>query len=601
MLSQVDRDDAPEAAVQSIRVWFQSATGNRLPAGNWREAMCQWLSHNEVVFQIAEGLRRPRKLEDLLASLSETLGRPISQEEILVWLALGAASRQGGRPLLRPVVHGFVRGVSGAVVTFPEQSKDAKLWLSAEDALAENADLHRFPLLSCTSCGQHYFEHGLEDFNFTGPHPGGGSAEGQGRVWRGTEINLGGVRAVSLDHQVGADAEDDPVRTETLFTCRYCGTVHDNNVAECVGCGRNKALKPLYFVQQKEEHPGKLTRCVSCSAAGRRFSGNYREPARPVRATTVADVHVLAQSMIHRAERRRLLVFADNRQDAAFQAGWMQDRSRRFRLRELTYQKLKQGAISVSDLTLWLDQHLDADDELSRALIPEVWRVEPKSETGQAHGQERKWFLRVQILRELAIGGRQRLGLEPMGRLKIDYLGLSADRSEILRWANKLGCKAQALVDGVASLLDAARSRRMLFDSITNVYSKVWLDGELQVMRGYLPSMKGVPSALKFQRDGQDDETRIKQWYSSYDTVAKQAAVAWGVATDEVQPFLADMWHLVSEDLKLLTPVQLKGARGRLLPGCVGAHQVDVNRLTLRPDTGMYRCQTCRRLHIWTV
>ena len=36
---------------------------------------------------------------------------------------------------------------------------------------------------------------------------------------------------------------------------------------------------------------------------------------------------------------------------------------------------------------------------------------------------------------------------------------------------------------------------------------------------------------------------------------------------DEVQPFLEDMWKLVSEDLHLLAPVQLLGARGRLLPG----------------------------------
>ncbi|EUC21456.1 DEAD/DEAH box helicase [Paraburkholderia hospita] len=597
VLSLVDREGATESDVQALRVWFTSATGNRLPAGPWRDAIGQWLSHNEVVYQLAEALRRPRRLEDLLEELTTTLGRAISQEEILVWLALGAAARQGGRPLLRPVVHGFVRGVSGAVVTFPDQTKDAKLWLSAEDALADNADLHRFPLLSCTTCGQHYFEHGLEDFNFTGQRPGGGSAEGEGRVWRGTEINLGGVRALSLDHQVGADSEDDPVRTEVLFACRYCGTVHGDQMSECVGCGRSKPLKPLYVVQQKEEHVGKLTRCVSCGAAGRRFSGNYREPARPVRATTVADVHVLAQSMIHRAERRRLLVFADNRQDAAFQAGWMQDRSRRYRLRELLYQKLKQGPISVSDLTQWLDQHLDADDELSRALIPEVWRVEPKSEAGQAHGQERKWFLRVQILRELAIGGRQRVGLEPMGRLKVDYLGLTGTRPEIQRWAAKLGCDPEALAQGVASLLDSARSRRMLFDNVTGVFSKVWLDGELQMARGYLPSMKGVPSALKFQRDGQDDETRIKQWFSPYATVAKQAAIAWGVAPDEVLAFLSEMWQLLTEELLLLAPVQLKGARGKLLPGCVGAFQVDVDRLKMRPDKGMYRCQTCRRLH----
>ena len=60
---------------------------------------------------------------------------------------------------------------------------------------------------------------------------------------------------------------------------------------------------------------------------------NYREPARPVRATNVADVHVLAQDMVHHSERQRLLVFCDNRQDAAFQAGWMKDHARRFRLR----------------------------------------------------------------------------------------------------------------------------------------------------------------------------------------------------------------------------------------------------------------------------
>jgi hypothetical protein len=96
VLSQVDRDDASEAAVQSLRVWFQSATGARLPAGNWREAMCHWLSHNEVVFQVAEALRKPRKLQDLLASLGETLGRPISQEEILVWLALGRHRARAG-------------------------------------------------------------------------------------------------------------------------------------------------------------------------------------------------------------------------------------------------------------------------------------------------------------------------------------------------------------------------------------------------------------------------------------------------------------------------------------------------------------------------
>lgn len=597
VLGSADREDAAETDIQALRIWFQSVTGSRLEAGNWREALYQWLCHNEVVYQIAQALQRPKRLSDLLEALGDTLGRQISEEEMLIWLALGAASRHGSRPLLRPVVHGFVRGVGGAVVTFPEHASDAKLWLSAEDALDESEEMHRFPLSSCTTCGQHYYEHGLEDFNFTGTAPGGGTAEGKVKVWRAMDFTQGGVRALSLDHQVGSEGDEEPARTETLHVCRYCGTTHDQQLAECIGCGRNKKFKPLYFVQQKEDNPGKLTRCVSCGAHGRRFVGTYREPARPVRATTVADVHVLAQSMIHRAERRRLLVFADNRQDAAFQAGWMQDRSRRYRLRELIYQKLRQAPISLSDLTLWLDQHLDEDDELSRALIPEVWRVEPKSQTGIAHGEERKWFLRVQIMRELTMGSRQSTGLEPLGRMKIRYRGLEPDLPVILKWANRLGCSAEAMVDGVASLLDNARARRMLFDPVTKAYSKFWLDGEKEVLRGYLPSMKGVPEALVFQRDGQHHKGRIKQWFSNYGSVPQQAAVAWGVPADEVEDFLQEVWSLVTNELELLVDVQLKGARGKNLPGCHGSMQVHVNQLMLTPSEGMYRCQTCRRLH----
>lgn len=598
VLSRVDRDDATDADIQALRIWFQSVTGAKLGDGNWREALYKWLSHNEVVFQIAEKLRKPRRLVDLIEDLTGTLQRAVSEEEILIWLALGAASRTDTRPLLRPVVHGFVRGVSGAVVTFPDPGATAKLWLSAEDALAGDGGLHRFPLLSCNTCGQHYFEHGLEDFHFTGSAPGGGVAEGGKRLWRPMDIVHGGLRALSLDHLVGNDGDDDaPSKAHTLFVCRYCGATHDNNIAECLGCGRPKALAPLHFVQQNEDRPGELSTCISCGAFGRRFAGQYREPARPVRATTVADVHVLAQSMIHRAERRRLLVFADNRQDAAFQAGWMQDRSRRYRLRELLYKKLRQGPVSVGDLNLWLDQLLDGDDELSRALIPEVWRVEPKTGTGQAHGLERKWFLRAQIIRELTLGARQRIGLEPWGRMNITYQGLEPDLPTILKWAERIKAKPAELVGGVASLLDSARARRIFYDSVTKAFSRFWLEGSKELQQGYLPNMRDVPKALMFQRDGDSDEKRLMQWFSSYDTAAKQAAVSWGVPADDVEAFLRDIWDLVTRELELMIPVKLLGGRGNPLPRCSGAHQVDADKLILVPHNGRYRCDTCRRLH----
>lgn len=46
----------------------------------------------------------------------------------------------------------------------------------------------------------------------------------------------------------------------------------------------------LYAVRQKKDNPGHLSSCLSCGANGRAMFSTCREPARPVRATNVADV-----------------------------------------------------------------------------------------------------------------------------------------------------------------------------------------------------------------------------------------------------------------------------------------------------------------------
>ena len=94
-------------------------------------------------------------------------GDTVSEAEVLSWLTLGAAARHNGRPLLRPVVHGFIRGISGAVISFPVSSEDPKLWLAAEDEADAGADGEKcahFPVTTCTTCGQHYFVSFLKDF-----------------------------------------------------------------------------------------------------------------------------------------------------------------------------------------------------------------------------------------------------------------------------------------------------------------------------------------------------------------------------------------------------------------------------------------------------
>lgn len=581
---------------------YRDLTGSWLePGAGWSQALHGRLSRNELCFRLSELLGRPRPLNTLVQELSDRIGRAVTEQEALCWLALGAAAQREGRPLLRPVVHVFVRGVERAVVTFPENETEPRLWLSVEqEREATEDELFPFPVLSCTTCGQHYFVHHLEDFVLTSHGPGGGQALADRTFWPAKEEGQGGLRVLLYDLLVSEDEEEDsPSGVFGLHVCRWCGAAHPAAVERCDGCGREKPTVLLQAVPSTEKDPGRLTKCLSCSAQGRRSGGRYLEPARAVRAVTVSDVHILAQNMIQEADRKRLLVFTDNRQDAAFQAGWMRDRARRFRLRELIWSILHEGRISLGDLLTRLDLMMDADDDLSRALLPEVWNEFRKQAEGLSHAKQRKYFLRIQLLREIATPLKQQTGLEPWGRLRVAYEGLDADVPFVREWAARLGHTPERLANGIAALLDVFRRRMYLLDRDGRIFSRIWNDGSREVQRGYLPPLKGVPKGLKLQRDSSDSDRWVSQWIGERgDTLVRQAARRWGVPAEEINGFVSALWDLLSEDLRILMPVTLTDARDKNLAACAGVRQIDADRLCLLPHRHRWRCGTCRRTQV---
>lgn len=592
----VDAADADAA----VRYAYERLAGSPLSTGPYRVALHESLSHNELMFQLAEILAEPCALGDLPGALEERVGRSITEPEILAWLTLGAAAILDGRPLLRPVVHAFVRGISGAVVSFPAEDDGPRLWLAAEDEIEAGGGEDRyfhFPVLTCTTCGQHYYVSFLKDFQFHGKAPGGGSAEGDSWFWEPLEEAHGGNRVVLTDTVVGG-SDDETIeedrRTAPLHFCRRCGAAHPSEFARCLHCSTVGEPITLFAVRQKEENPGYLTSCLSCGANARRIGTRYREPARPVRATNVADVHVLAQDMVHHAERQRLLVFCDNRQDAAFQAGWMKDHARRFRLRSLMADGLEEGPVSIGDLTHHLDEVLSKDEPLSRALVPEVWQVVRKEGSGGRHERERRKFLRIQVLREVTLSSRQAIGLEPWGRMVVDYEGLDSSLRWIQDAANALGLPPDQMLDGLKSLLDYLRRKRVLFDRDFSVFTKYWMDGDLEVQQGYLPQF-GSPTGTKVRRAPTERQEWVTQWFSDRgDTTIRQIAKKWGVAAEAAEEFLTGMFEFLV-DKRFLVPVTLKGSRGNPLPGVEGLYQIDADILRLRQNHGVWRCSSCRR------
>ena len=604
-VAAVEAEDGSAAGVKRV---YRALTGRALSVENsagWPRALHAALSRNKIVFRLNQELAGPRALGELPEALEEHLGRPVTEAEVLAWLTLGAAARCDGRPLLRPVIHGFVRGIGGAVVTFPRDRKDARLRLSAKedsasDPAADPADAEAaLPVTTCTVCGQHYYVAFLKDFSFTGRQPGGGEVGRDGRFWPPLDETNGGSRAVLLDRLIG---ETDPeqgaaasARTAPLHLCRRCGAGHPEATHRCRSCGHAGDTMELRVVRQQRKRPGMLSSCLSCGSSGRRVNGRYREPARPVRAVTVADVHVLTQDMVHRAERRRLLVFCDNRQDAAFQAGWMKDHARRFRLRALMSEGIREDpGCSVGDLSGRLEDRLERDEALSRALIPEVWQVARREGSGGRHARERRKYLRIQVLREVTLSARQSLGLEPWGRMKVKYDGLSASDRWMQDHANRLGIPADRLYEGVAGVLDHFRRQGALLDPEFKLFTKHWWEGDLEVQQGYLPSFI-KPKGLKLRRAADEKSEWVMQWLSrAGDTTIRQVAGKWGVAADSVEPFLEGLFAFLV-DHGLLRPVRLMGARGRALPNLEGIHQVNGDALRLHPHTGVGRCRKCRR------
>ena len=605
ILRQVlDALDAGPRIGESVATGVARITGDHIASDQWETELYDRLAEQEVVFLISERLRRPRLLGDLRQELERELGRAVPEEEVLIWLTLGAAAQRDGRPLLRPVVHAFVRGVGGAVVSFPVGRSDPRLHLSREDAAgATERGLHYLGVLTCTTCGQHYFETHAKDWHFTGTVPEGGDAVEDRVVWPALALEHGGQRAVLIDHLVGDEEDEEDAdgsgtpphpATASVHMCRVCGALHPARRDRCDACGESGELVPLLAVRVRQDEPGQLGRCLACGSRGRRFGGRFWEPARPVRAVDVADVHVLAQSMLHHAERRRLLVFADNRQEAAFQAGWMQDHARRFRLRALMRTELLLRRLSVGDLVARLDALLESDDDLSRALIPEVWNVQRREVAGTVHQQERRRFLRIQVLRELTTAAKQRVGLEPWGRIRVDYHGLHEGLPTVERWAERLAIPPRSLCEGIGALLDQLRRRMLVLDRENEIFSRSWSNGDREVQYGYIPALRGVPQGLKRERAAGDETSRLVFWTSARGSI-RQIVSSWGADDHAVDELSADLWVLLTDELHLLVPVTMRWNSGRVIANTTVAYQLDADRFLIVPQAGWWECQRCRR------
>ena len=140
-------------------------------------------------------------------------------------------------------------------------------------------------------------------------------------------------------------------------------------------------------------------------------------------------------------DHKKLIIFADSRQDAAFQAGWMQDHARRIRLRHMMHQVIAESGspLPLDAITDKLMEWFRKDQNLIDTLLPELTGEEAPAIFGH-----NKWVpvhkaLRYMVLREFTTGVRRTDCLESMGLARVVYEGVNPESNGLQQWAEVMG------------------------------------------------------------------------------------------------------------------------------------------------------------------
>lgn len=606
--------------VGSIKAVVEELTGQAFdPGEQWQEKLFDLLITNEYVFQSTQVLHKPKRLEEAAWATSQRVGMgrmaqgDQANAELLAYLVLGAAAQKGGESLLRPKVHFFLRGLDEMVVALsgtPEAPK-AELFMSLSEGKEQHAGRHDdafFPVLTCRSCGQHFFEKYYKELEFAkGPknvlrgfEHGNATQDDEGKdnaVWSTAPADQG-TRLV-LTNRLLEEADGGPTTKSTKWPrgwfCRQCGAMHRESAARCLadGCGHTEPLLPLIAFGPR------LSACPSCSSASYRIGGREIEPARKVQAVTVSDVHILAQAMINAAPdgHKKLIVFADSRQDAAFQAGWMQDHARRIRLRHMMHQVIAESAkpLPLDGITDKLMEMFRKEQSLIDALLPELTGEEAPATFGH-----NKWVpvhraLRYMVLREFTTGVRRTDCLESMGLAKVVYEGLSPASQVLKNWADTMGIAPEEAVEAISLILDIWRRNRILYVSGDPIFSRYHPKDDPYIQAGLLPLREFRPEGLLLTAGDQDKYARgviaqkgasavqalLKKWTSHPRTLDVDAAATM-------------LWQFLTDEARLLTKVTLRSQKDNPLGGDVW--QVPAEKLAVEKSQVRERCTTCQRL-----
>ena len=248
--------------------------------------------HPAKVQEIADQVFGDSPEEKRLSALSE-----------LVELLLQAKDPDSDASLLSARYHLFLRSLEGAFVSYwPHKKVFLDRKLGSEEYTA-------FEVALCRECGQHYF---VGTKNFRGGKIGEAMRDQ-------SHMDFGATFFRPVENGWDEDEESETSDKQVFHICVQCGEMGQSNPK----CGHENSTRVIKEESpQDEERADQIAKCGACG-----YSAAGRDPVREVVHGTDGPHAVIATTLYLTLpeKRKKVLAFADGRQEAAFFAWYLED------------------------------------------------------------------------------------------------------------------------------------------------------------------------------------------------------------------------------------------------------------------------------------
>lgn len=586
-----DDDDAIVALAEKL-------TGRRCPAaGPIADRISSILVGNRVVRALEEACLEPVSLDDAAKALRAAIPgrdvRPLAalRREVEAYLLAGSVGDDLHPPRLRPKLHTFFHGVYDVALCL---NPACRALVPQGGEKCGRCGAAARPAALCRTCGQDFVKVRFEREGDDRPVGTGDFFSDEHTAFLTHEIRE------LPDGQAGDDEPTDDSPGPNTAAGSHCGRdVHSRlaPVGVCTACGRILAEDAACPVCHRPTtrmlmHRGKLNTCPACGDIYTRG-----DIVTPLRTGTASTVSVLATHHLDRLDEadRRLLVFADNRQDTAHQAGYTADKHRAIALRHAVAQAVREAedGVSLNDLPEVL---FDRYQELG------IIRRHP------TRSERTRWLdaLRFELASEFTRYSRQRASLENLGLVAVGYEFLAelAEDTQFREACLRASLDVPEAIALSRAVLDAMRKNRAVAYDFLQEYidpnrKRRYRELEAEPFCVRFPERDRTPRAFALDRPDHIRKAGRLMGFVQENPRAGQLTATQKIAMrligdrEQSEAFLRSLVGILIEKEILVTVADFPIPRAEQVPG-LRAVQIAPRVIRLEKPSAGFRCNACQ-------